>query len=188
MDFESNCKRCGKDAHCCIFEKGGFTFTCPKNAKDIKRKINKDYSYFLDYSPLSKKVVDMLRNCDPALEGRMRYLQLDRENRILRLKTRKGGRCIFLGNNGRCKIYSIRPNICRIFPFWGIRLTNGRIKVIGHDVNPKCSAIKSLAKRHGDIEKALPSYEITAIRKIFRGIEKEAGSYKRQIKGFVKEL
>jgi len=188
MDFESNCRRCGKDAHCCIFEKCGFTFISPKNAKDIKRKINKDYGYFLDYSPLSKKVVDVLKNCDPALEGWTRYLQLDNENRILRLKIRKDGRCIFLGNGGKCRIYSIRPNICRIFPFWGMRLTNGMIKVILHDVNPKCSAVKSFAKQHEDIEKALPRSEIIAIIKIFRGIEKEADSYKKQIKAFVKEL
>jgi Fe-S-cluster containining protein len=188
MNFEINCRGCGKDAHCCIFEKGGFTFVSPKNAKDIKRKIKRDYSYFLDYSPLSKKVVDVLKNCDPALEGWMRYLQLDKENRILRLKTRKDGRCIFLGNNGRCRIYIIRPNICRIFPFWGMRLTNGRIKVIMHDVNPKCSAIKFFAKLHEDIEKALPISERIEIIKIFRDIEKEADSYKKQFKRFVKEL
>ncbi len=37
------------------------------------------------------------------------------------------------------------------------------------------------------IEQALPKAEITAIRKIFRDIEKEADSYNKQIKGFVKE-
>ena len=188
MEFQSNCKRCRKDAHCCIFEKCGFTFVSPKNAKDIKQKINKDYSYFLDYSPLSKKVVDVLKNCDPALEGKMRYLQLNKQNRILRLKLKKGGRCIFLGNDGLCEIYGQRPNICRIFPFWAMRLANGKIKVIEQDVNLKCSAIKSLAKGHEDIEKALLRSEIIAIRKIFRDIEKESVSYKKQIKRFVKEL
>jgi Fe-S-cluster containining protein len=187
MDFENYCKRCRKEVHCCIFKKGGFTFVSPKRAKEIQRKIKKEYNYFLDYSPLSKKMIGILKKSDPALEGRMRYSQLDRKNRILRLKTGQEGRCIFLGLNGKCEIYGLRPNICRIFPFWGIKLTDGRIKVIAHDIDSQCLAIKSLAKKNEGLEKALPRHEMIKIRKIFRDIEKEAGSYQKQIKRFVKE-
>jgi Fe-S-cluster containining protein len=186
--FEKHCKGCRKDAHCCIFKKTGFTFISPKDAKNIKQKINKDYSYFLDYSPLSKKVVDVLRDCDPALEGRMRYLQLDKKNRILRLKTKKDGRCIFLGNDGKCEIYSIRPNICRIFPFWAMRLISRKIKVIEHDNKPRCKAICSISKIKDDVEKAISKKKAAAIRKIFKDIENEAKDYKKNVRGFAKEL
>jgi len=186
MNFESLCQRCRKEVHCCIFKKGGFTFISPKEAKEIKEKIKKDYDYFLDYSPLSKKMAGMLKKGDPVLEGRMRYDQLNRKNRILRLKTGQGGRCIFLGNH-KCEIYHLRPNICRIFPFWGMRLINGRIKVIAHDVDSQCSIIKLLAKKNEDLEKVLPRPEIIKIRKIFRNIEKEAGTYQKQINRFAEK-
>lgn len=152
-----DCIKCG--AKCCIFKNIGFSFVTLKNAEQIRRKTKKPYSYFLDYSPLSKNEVAMLRTCDPFLEGRMRYLQL-KHGRILRLKTKKGGKCIFLTSE-RCEIYRIRPNICRIFPFWGIRLINRRIKIIEHGIN-KCSDINRLAKP-----------ETAALRRIFRDIERE---------------
>jgi hypothetical protein len=60
--------------------------------------------------------------------------------------------------------------------------------VILHDVDPECGAIKSLAKQNEDIEDALSKSEIIAIKKIFRNIEKEVKSYKKQMKSFVKEL
>ena len=188
MDFEGYCGICRKDVHCCIFEKGGFTFITPKDAKNIKKKICKDYNYFVDYSPLPKKVVNILKNCDPVLEGKLRHSQLDRQEKILRLKTQKDGRCIFLGDDGKCVIYSIRPNICRIFPFWCIRLDNGKIKVIAHDIDPKCKAIISIAKNEEDIEKVLSKSEMIKIKKLFKNIEKESDSYKKQIERFVKEL
>lgn len=188
MDFENYCRRCKKEVHCCVFKKGGFTFISPKQAQEIKRKIKKDYDYFLDYSPLPGKVVDTLKKGDPALEGRMRYLQLDRKNRILRLKTRQEGQCIFLDHYKKCEIYNLRPNICKIFPFWGMRLIDGRIKVMAHDVDSSCHVIKSWAKKNEDLEKVLPRLGLIKIRKIFRNIEKEAGSYQKQIKRVVNLL
>lgn len=182
MDFEKYCKNCKRDAHCCIFEKGGFVFTTPKNAKKIATKINKNYDYFLDYSPLNKKIVNSIKNCDPVLEDWMRYSQLDKKNRILRLKIKKDGNCIFLNNRGKCEIYDIRPNICRIFPFWAIRLTNGKLKVIVHDIDSNCSAIRIFAKSYENIEQLLSKSELTKIIKLFKNIEQEADSYNKQVK------
>ena len=188
MNCESYCRNCKKDVHCCIFKNGGFVFANPKNAEEIKQQTKKEHSYFLDYSPLPKKIVKMLKNCDPSLEGKMRYQQLDNKNRILRLKTKKDKRCIFLDDNGKCEIYSIRPNICRIFPFWAIRLTDGKIKLIAHDINHGCRIIKKSNRLTENIEKSLTRSEVTAIKKVFREIEKEANSYNRQITKFVNEL
>jgi len=173
MDFKKHCKTCDKNTHCCIFKKGGFTFITPKDAERISRTINKEYSYFLDNSPLPKKVVSELKKSDPALEGAARYLQLDKENRISRLKVKKDYRCIFLDDDCRCEIYDIRPNVCKIFPFWGIRLTDGKIKIIKHSANHRCKMIKSLAKQDADIEKAIPKDEKRRLTRIFKDIEKE---------------
>lgn len=30
----------------------------------------------------------------------------------------KSGRCLFLGHDGRCRIYPVRPAQCRSYPFW----------------------------------------------------------------------
>jgi Fe-S-cluster containining protein len=189
MDYETHCKVCKKDVHCCIFKKDtGFTYVGIKDAEKIKKRIKKDYSYFLDYSPLPKKILTALKNDDPVLEGSLRFSQLDKEKRILRLKTKKDGRCIFLNDNGRCDIYSIRPNICKIFPFWAIRLTNGKLKVIEHDIAPRCLIIKSLNKKDKDIEKALPKKEISRIKKIAKDIVKEKTKYKKDIRCFAKYL
>ncbi len=42
-------------------------------------------------------------------------------NRTFRLKQLKGGDCVFLDENRLCKIYEVRPNICRRFPYNGAR-------------------------------------------------------------------
>ncbi|MDP2749319.1 MAG: YkgJ family cysteine cluster protein [Nanoarchaeota archaeon] len=192
--FENNCKKCQKDAHCCIFKKNvGFTFVGIKDAKRIKQLIKKDYDYFLDYSPVSKEIVVCLKNCDPALEGALRYSQLDKHNNILRLKTKKDGRCIFLDKQNHCDIYSIRPNICRIYPFWAVELIDGKIKVIPHDIQSKCGVIKSLVKRQNneqkekEIDEILSREEKSEIKKIFKQIKMEDLFYKKNIIKFIKD-
>lgn len=187
MDYKNACKKCIREEHCCIFnDDSEFAFAGIKSAKNIKRHIKKDYSYFLNYSPLSKKAINDLKYDDPSLEGRLRYFQLDNK-RILRLKTQKNKRCIFLEKSGRCSIYNIRPNICRIYPFWAIKLINGKFKVIKHDSDTSCNAIRSIMKQGKDIEKVLSPKEISEIKKVMKNIEKEDIFYRKNIKKFVKE-
>ena len=159
-----------------------------KDAKKIRKQIKKEYLFFLDYSPISKKIVDYLRHGDPALEGRLRCSQLDKNNRILRLKTKKGGRCIFLNEKNRCDIYSVRPNICRIFPFWAMKLINGKIKVIPHDVQSKCKVIAALVKKQKDIDESLSIKEKDDIKKTFREIKDEGICYKKKTMGFLQDI
>jgi Fe-S-cluster containining protein len=176
MYYTKFCKTCKKEIHCCIFKNNsGFTFVGIKDAKRIKDKIKKDYNDFLDYSPLPGKLIKELKNDDPALEGALRYSQLNNK-RLLRLKTKKEGRCIFLDDSGKCEIYKIRPNICKIFPFWAMRLENNNLKAIEHDVYPKCPIVKE----------TLPDNQ--KIKKIFRDIEKENSYYKKYITSFTKNL
>jgi Fe-S-cluster containining protein len=188
MDFKSNCKKCPKNTHCCIFKNSGFVFVGIKDAKKIRKQIKKEYCFFLDYSPISKKIVNCLKQDDPALEGRLRYSQLDKNNRILRLKTKKDGRCIFLNKQNRCDIYSIRPNICRIFPFWAIKLINGKIKIIPHDVQPKCKVMRLLITKQKDIDAVLSRKEKNEIKKTVRKIKDEHIFYRKNIMKFIKSI
>jgi Fe-S-cluster containining protein len=172
MDFTQACRKCSRSSHCCIFKDNlGFTFLSLSEAKSIKNRTKSDFDYFLDYSPLSKRAKSALRHCDPALEGALRYSQLDKKGRILRLRTKKDGRCIFLTDTGKCEIYSIRPRVCKIYPFWAMRLTSGKIKIILHDPEPKCQVI--VKNKDAELEKALSQKEINEIKNIFKCIEKE---------------
>lgn len=48
---------------------------------------------------------------------RRRYLlQVEGVGRGIRLLA--DGRCSFLGADGRCRVYSVRPMQCRTYPFW----------------------------------------------------------------------
>jgi len=183
-DFEYNCKKCRKNVHCCIFKDNlGFTFVGLDDAKTIKKKTGKDYGYFLNYSKFPKRLVYMLMHDDPSLEGKLRFSQL-RDKRLLRLKTKKDGKCIFLNDKGRCDIYSIRPNICKIYPFWEIRLMDGKLKIVSHDEIPKCGIIKSLTKKQKDVEKTLSKKDVLKIKRVFKDIEKESEFYKKNIRNF----
>ncbi len=171
MNLNKYCKACKKEVHCCIFKNNsGFTFVGIKDAKRIKDKTKKEYNEFLDYSPLPEKLIAELKCDDPSLEGALRHSQLNNK-RLLRLKIKKDGRCIFLDDSGKCQIYIIRPNVCKIFPFWAMRLENKKIKVIEHDVYPKCPLVK----------KALLNKQKSLIKKIFRDIEKEDIYYKKNM-------
>lgn len=164
MNIKKHCKTCPPGNHCCIFrENAGFTFVGLSDAKEIKKRIIKDYSFFLDYSPLSKKTISLLKEEDPALEGYLRYTLLDKKGRLLRLKTKKKGRCIFLDDDNKCEIYDIRPNICKIYPLWAMRLTDNSIKVIRHDPEPRCPALDPVNTE--EIEEVLSKKEIRSIKK-----------------------
>jgi len=181
MKFKKHCKTCPPRKHCCIFkENTGFTFVSLSNAKDIKKRIKKDYSFFLDYSPLSKKTINLLKEGDRALEGYLRYSLLDKKGRLLRLKTEKNGRCIFLNDDKKCEVYDIRPNICKIYPLWAVRLTDNSIKVITHDPKPACLTLESINTEN--IDEVLSKKEINSTKIIFRLIEKEAIDYSKSSK------
>lgn len=183
--YESHCKACPADVNCCIFEEGkGFTFVGINDAENIKKHTKLEFTDFLEYSALPKKTVDSMKDDDPCLEGSLRYSQLDKKDRILRLKTKKGGRCIFLDDVGRCGIYQARPNICRIYPFWAIRLNDGKIRVIEHDIEPKCGILASF---DGNIDKKVTDKENGKIIAVFKEIEKESDTYGRGIPKFLKK-
>lgn len=184
MNTINYCKRCKKEVHCCIFDNLGFTFVGLADAKRIKSKTKFDYCDFLDYSPLPKKTLKILKNDDPSLEGYLRFTELDKEGRLLRLKKKKDNRCIFLNDMKRCEIYDIRPNICRIYPFWAMKLLNGKIKIISHDPYPACTILNKI-RLQKDIGFTLLDCDIKELKKIFSKIRKEDIYYKKNIKKFI---
>jgi Fe-S-cluster containining protein len=191
--FESYCKICKKNVHCCIFKhNAGFTFVGLQDAKKIKRKIRKEYTHFIDYSVLPIRTINALKNNDAVLEGALRYDQLDQESRLLRLKTKEDGRCIFQNDVGKCDIYSARPKICRIYPFWAIRLTDGTLKIITHDPYPRCGIIKRILSQNKnnnhDIESALSKKQRIEIKKTFNQIINENKGYKKNIRKFAEKI
>ncbi len=165
------CLVCSDKIHCCI---NGFAFVGINDAKKIRKFIGTDYDFFLDFSKLSKRILKLLKDDDPCLEGTLRF-SLIKNDKILRIK-QKDGKCVFLKNN-KCEIYEVRPKICRIYPYWCIKLINGGVKVIEHDPNSLC-AICNLNNLTKDEEKN--------IKKLFNDILKEAKYYKKNITGFVK--
>ena len=86
---------CAKCGNCCQLP-GGKVFLNGEEIRDICLHLNLSFGQFI------KTYIK---------EESGRYFLKDNE---------KGG-CIFLEDN-RCSIYSIRPNQCRIFPFWSENL------------------------------------------------------------------
>lgn len=48
---------------------------------------------------------------------RKRYLTRDDPDQP-GIRLGRDGRCPFLGRNGRCRIYAVRPRQCRTYPWW----------------------------------------------------------------------
>lgn len=168
----NKCLQCSAKYHCC---KNGFAFVGLDDAKRIKETTGKEYDEFLDYSPLSQSVLNLLNKGDPVLENSLRATLVDKENKLLRLK-QNGRECIFL-KNGECSIYENRPKICKLYPYWCVRLLDNTLKVIDHD-HSVCLVRNS---------QVLTETDETKMKVIFREILDEAQDYKENIGKFVKE-
>ena len=182
MDFAKFCATCPRDTHCCTFpHEAGMTFVGLEDAQSIAHATGLQYSEFLDFSPLSKEVVDILKEEDPLLEGGMRFQQLDQEHRLLRLQKNKNEDCIFF-EDGKCGIYDVRPKVCRMYPFWGIRLLNKKVKIVSHDIEHTCPIVVSFDAT--DMESALAPSMVQKLISLFEDIEQEDKAYQKGIKEF----
>ncbi len=89
---ESTCKKC--NARCCIGD--GYVFLSEEDIFRITEFLNITRERFLDLY---------------TTKFNGRYVLID-----LVIKGEK--RCVFLNDNYKCEIYPVRPNQCKIFPFW----------------------------------------------------------------------
>jgi len=92
------CTQCGQ---CCIAGPGHYVFLTDHEAGVIR-----------DYLGLS--------------EGwfRRRYLRRLSDGDLVAV-SEADGRCVFLGTNGQCRVYAVRPVQCRTYPFWPEVLCSG---------------------------------------------------------------
>jgi len=74
---------------------------------------SKDYHVYLDEAQANK--IQLFLGIG-ARWFKYRYLATD-ENSLV-LQSRDDGRCILLGKNGCCRVYSVRPVQCATYPFW----------------------------------------------------------------------
>jgi Fe-S-cluster containining protein len=56
---------------------------------------------------------------------RRRYLERLEDGELV-LASGEGERCIFLDDNGQCRVYSARPLQCKTYPFWPELAGNAR--------------------------------------------------------------
>ena len=102
------CRRCGA----CCRVKGGIVRLDERNVREISAALGMDEQTFID-----------------------RETVLSPDRRCLVLKDRPDGACAYLTEDNRCRIYAVRPEKCRTFPFaW----TNA-------DSAEHCEGLKALA-------------------------------------------
>ena len=116
------------------------------------------------------------------------YYDLAAGGRILQLRTRMNGACLFF-EKGSCRIYPERPLACRAYPFW----FSERGKIIadnnGFDCpivcgkkplkeNPPASEIRSALRKIGYSEKEM--------KRLLSQLRKEIDEYRKGIGPFVK--
>jgi Fe-S-cluster containining protein len=111
MKYLDYCLNCPRHAHCCIphEDEGDYIFISINDAFRVKKATGLKFSEFINSSPLPEVAIKE-RHSDILLEMLV-------EGKILRLKTKPNGECIFLGDDGRCQIYRSRPQLCRMYPF-----------------------------------------------------------------------
>jgi hypothetical protein len=94
-----SCTRCGK---CCLTGGAYYVFLTEAESEAIRQRLQLSRSWF-----------------------RRRYLARLEEGELV-LAPGKGERCIFLGDDGQCRVYPVRPLQCRTYPFWPELAGNAR--------------------------------------------------------------
>lgn len=167
------CLKCPKKYHCCINPRSkGYAAVNIDEALLIKKKTGQDFKKFLLFTKLPKRLASLSKADKAGTEARFRAGMMT-DDRILRLKTKKNNECVFL-KNGKCSIYSIRPTICRIYPYW-FKAGNGRIELVVHQGCEHCDLLsdKLAQKQKNDL--------IKTAKKII----KQRDYYKKHIKEFI---
>jgi Fe-S-cluster containining protein len=117
------CIDCAKQGNDCC--RSDFSkFTTLRDAERIAEFLGEDidtFTVYRDVRPNDKEV--------PAYQIRdtgYYYSLMHEDGRLLQLKSKSDGSCIFHDECGRCRIYPARPLICRTYPFW--YMDTGEIK------------------------------------------------------------
>jgi Fe-S-cluster containining protein len=109
------CLECSKEGKDCCREAHA-KFVTLKDARRIAKFLNEDINSFIVYGGLRK-------------EDKEEYIYIHRhqnyyydltanDGKLLQLKDKSDGSCMFQEQDGCCRIYPARLLICRTYPFW----------------------------------------------------------------------
>ncbi len=176
MDCLRHCSKCPPEIFCCTNprEDDGFVPIGIEDAIRISKVTGKKFSEFLDYSKLSKKALNSVKDSKENME-------IIKDGRVLRFKMGGEGKCVFLEND-LCSIHEDRALLCRMYPFWYRRTESGKIEIELFDKDQPCG----LSKDNLDRLKLSKGDKAELIR-IAEEMEKETEYYKKNIDKFVKE-
>lgn len=107
-----DCAKKGMDCCRSDFSK----FTTLRDAERISEFLGENIDTFTVYRDVrpNDKEVPAYQIMDPGYY----YSLMLQDGRLLQLKSKSDGSCIFHDECGRCRIYPARPLICRTYPFW----------------------------------------------------------------------
>src|SRR3990172_9525053 len=109
------CLECSKkELDCC--REAHAKFTTLKDARRIADFLQTDVSSFTVYGELNDK--DREEHIYISRDRGYYYDLTRKDGKLLQLKEKRDGSCMFHDEDGRCRIYSARLLICRTYPFW----------------------------------------------------------------------
>jgi len=157
--------------HCCIGDYGTFaTIQDIKRIAEYTRKKPEDFAKYDDICSDKEEQEDLMKARSHS------YFEYTEDGKILQLKSKKNGECIFL-KDMRCTIYSVRPLICRIFPV-GFRKRDGMVKILVEEEDRHCPVA-----RKADIKDILRFLNLTDDKAsaLIKQFLREVGIYKKKI-------
>lgn len=179
------CLKCAKmKEDCCRSDYAKFSTL--KDAARIARFLDVPVNKAVIYGPLSKK--DKKTKLYLKKIHSYYYDLVSKGGKILQLKRKKDGACFFLSESGHCKIYEVRPLICRVFPFW--YSSRGEMMVDHNGLN--CDMVKGKttstfqikAKERKNILKEF-CFTPLNLKKLLAQLKKEIKEYEKKIDNFV---
>jgi Fe-S-cluster containining protein len=193
--MSSYCLECSKNEKDCCREAHA-KFVTLNDARRIAEFLGKEINTFTVYGDLRDEDREeyIYITADPNY-----YYELTRKDgKLLQLKDKSDGSCIFQEENGRCHIYPARLLICRTYPFWYSRENNIIFDGCSSDCSIVCAVtgnddpmdVSKLPDRGGGhIKRALEYIGHTpgSIRRVLDQMMDEIEDYRNNIHEFVRE-
>jgi len=170
---EHPCLKCKE--HCCIGPIGTFlTLEDAKRISDFTKKKMSDFCFYGNIASDKKEQEFLMLTKDHS------YFEISNTGKILQLRAKKNGECIFL-DKLKCKVYDSRPLVCRIFPV-GYK-KNGKLCFFEEDeycslMDKKCH--KQTAKNIG--------LSVNEVKRLVKQHVHEIENYRKYEKYFIEGL
>ena len=183
------CLECARNKEdCCSSDYAKFVTL--KDTMRISEFLHKSVRNFVIYSGLSKG--DLKTDLFKGKHHNYYYDLVSHDKKILQLKKKKDGSCIFLDKCGSCKIYSVRPLICRVYPFWylgkgSLIVDNNGLScsIIRSPENKDSHSLKKRAKLHPKLVKI--GHNSLSMKRLISKLMKEINDYSLNYLKFIKK-